>query len=259
MQGYPPGNTSQIVTHTLRFTSPDPTLESEQLPDPIHDFHTHSFLSDGVLSPIELIRRALVLGYVTIAVTDHVGPGNVERVVEQLVPDCAAASKHWPIVALPGVEITHVPAAAVADVARRARRAGAALVTVHGETVVEPVEPGTNRAAVECDEVDVLAHPGLITEEEAYLAAARGCFLEISGRPGHGFANGHVVRTALAAGAKLILDSDGHKPEDLLRPEFQRLVLRGAALPESQIETVLKANPKALLARVQRRLAPAIV
>ena len=223
---------------------------------PIHDFHTHSFLSDGVLSPIELIRRAVVAGYATIAVTDHAGPGNVERVLEQLIPECASATKHWPITALPGVEITHVPAATVADVARRARRAGAQIVAVHGETIVEPVEPGTNRAAVECDDVDVLAHPGLITPEEARAAAARGCFLEISGRKGHGFANGHVVRTGLAAGAKLLLDSDGHAPEDLLRPAFMQAVLRGAGVPEDELRTILDANPRALIARVQRALAP---
>ena len=239
--------------------TPGPALESLYLPEPIHDFHTHSFLSDGVLSPIELIRRAVAAGYATIAVTDHVGPGNVERVVAQLIPECRAASEHWPILALPGVEITHVPAAAGADMARRARRAGAVVVSVHGETIVEPVEPGTNRAAVECEDVDVLAHPGLITEEEARIAGGRGCFLEISGRKGHGFANGHVVRTALAAGARLLLDSDGHAPEDLLKPAFQRLVLRGAVLPESEFQTVLQSNPEALIARAQRRLLPAVV
>jgi len=41
----------------------------------MYDFHTHTFLSDGVLSPIELIRRALVRGYKAIGVTDHVGIG----------------------------------------------------------------------------------------------------------------------------------------------------------------------------------------
>jgi predicted metal-dependent phosphoesterase TrpH len=44
----------------------------------MYDFHTHTFLSDGVLSPIELIRRALVRGYKAIGVTDHVGVGNLE-------------------------------------------------------------------------------------------------------------------------------------------------------------------------------------
>jgi histidinol phosphatase-like PHP family hydrolase len=106
--------------------------------------------------------------------------------------------------------------------------------------------------------VDVLAHPGLITPDEARIAAARGCFLEVSGRKGHGFANGHVVRTALDAGARLVLDSDGHAPEDLLRPAFQRLVLSGAGLPGSEFETVLQENPRALIARVHASLAPPV-
>jgi histidinol phosphatase-like PHP family hydrolase len=99
----------------------------------------------------------------------------------------------------------------------------------------------------------MLAHPGLITEDEARRAAARGCFLEISGRKGHGFANGHVVKTALAAGAPLLLNSDGHAPEDLLGERFILKVLSGAALPESEFSTVTEANPRALLARARQR------
>ena len=57
----------------------------------MYDFHTHTFLSDGVLSPVELIRRALDQGYRAIAVTDHVGLGNVEYVVKTLVIDCGQA------------------------------------------------------------------------------------------------------------------------------------------------------------------------
>ena len=260
-----------MVTHTLGFavrrTRPAPhQLSADPLANPrlesgdvIHDFHTHSFLSDGVLSPTELIRRAAVAGYSTIAVTDHAGPGNIEFVLDQLRRDCATASQHWPIVALPGVEITHVPPATIRELARRARRAGAAVVAVHGETVTEPVEPGTNRAAIDCDDVDLLCHPGLLTLEEAQRAAARGCFLEVSGRKGHNFANGHVVRTALAAGARLVLNSDGHAPEDLLSERFCGLVLRGAALPESEIQTVLQENAKALRERAQRVWLPATV
>ena len=221
----------------------------------LYDFHTHSFLSDGVLSPIELIRRAVVAGYTAMAVTDHAGPGNLEFVLDQLRRDCAVASEHWPIVALPGVEITHVPAATISGLARRARTAGAAVVIVHGETVVEPVEGGTNRAAIWCEDVDVLAHPGMLTAEEAAAAAARGCFLEVSARRGHAFANGHVVRTALAAGAPLVLDSDGHQPADLLSERFARAVLLGAGLPELDLAAVLEGNPRALLARVTASLS----
>ena len=48
----------------------------------MYDFHTHTFLSDGVLTPVELIRRAHVAGYRVIAITDHVGPGNLEPCAE---------------------------------------------------------------------------------------------------------------------------------------------------------------------------------
>jgi histidinol phosphatase-like PHP family hydrolase len=124
------------------------------------------------------------------------------------------------------------------------------MVVVHGETVVEPVEPGTNRAAIECDDVDLLAHPGLISAEDAARAAERGCFVEVSARRGHALANGHVVRTALAAGAKLIVNSDGHAPGDLLTPQLARFVLLGAATPESELPTILDTNPRALLKRL---------
>ena len=43
----------------------------------MYDFHTHTFLSDGVLAPTELIRRAIHNGYRVMAVTDHVGPGQL--------------------------------------------------------------------------------------------------------------------------------------------------------------------------------------
>jgi histidinol phosphatase-like PHP family hydrolase len=202
---------------------------------------------------MELIRRANAAGYDVIAVTDHAGPGNLEFVLDQLRRDCALANDYWPIRALPGVEITHVPPASIAALARRAREAGAAVVIVHGETVTEPVEPGTNRAAVACEDVDVLAHPGLLTLEEAQRAAQRGCFVEVSGRKGHAFANGHVVRTALAAGAPLLLNSDGHETRDLLSERFALAILRGAGLPESALRTILEVNPGLLLERLGER------
>ena len=90
--------------------------------------------------------------------------------------DCRLAAEYWGIKALVGVELTHVPAGAIGTLARRARTYGAEIVVVHGETIVEPVEAGTNRAAVNCPEVDILAHPGLITPEEAAAAKKNGSF-----------------------------------------------------------------------------------
>lgn len=215
----------------------------------IYDFHTHTTLSDGDLSPIELIRRAAVAGYRAVGLTDHGALGSLSRFAEELGQDCALARDRWEIMALPGVELTHVPASAVAEVARAAKEAGLWLVVVHGETITEPVEEGTNLAAVSCPDVDVLAHPGLITREEAELAARNGVFLELSARPSHCIANGHVARMARLAGAKLIVNSDNHELDFLTEEQARRIVL-AAGVDESDVEEILRGNPQLLLERV---------
>ena len=184
------------------------------------------------------------------AITDHVGYGNVEYVVKTLVQDCQAASQRWDILALPGVEITHVPKEDIDAVARDAKRLGARVVIVHGETIVEPVEPGTNRAAIASDYVDILAHPGLIQLEDAYLAAKNGTYLEVTARKGHSLANGHVVKMAREAGATTVLDSDTHEPGDLLTPDFAHKVMLGAGIEEQQIPNILRENPQRLLQKL---------
>ena len=214
------------------------------------DFHTHTFLSDGELAPTELIRRALKIGYRVMAITDHVGPGNLEYVLKTLIKDCEMASKRWDILALPGVEITYSPVEDIDMMARDARAMGAKVVNVHGETVVEPVQPGTNHAAVNSEHVDILAHPGLISLEDARTAAKNGVFLEVSARRGHGFANGHVVRMAREAGAKMVLDSDAHAPQDLLTREFATKVALGAGLDDDEANRLLDAGPLELLKKI---------
>ena len=217
----------------------------------VYDFHSHSFLSDGVLSPVELIRRAWAKGYNAIAVTDHVGPGNMEIVLQQVVRDCEVCRRAWGIQAIPGVELTHVPAAAIPQLAHAAKQLGAKIVVVHGETIVEPVEPGTNLAAVTCPHIDILAHPGLLTLEEAGLAAQNNVYLEISARKGHSLTNGHVLKVGRAAGARFLLDSDSHEPSDLLTEEFARKVALGAGLSDDELKEVLETNPQDLLRRIE--------
>ncbi len=216
----------------------------------MYDFHTHTFLSDGVLAPIELIRRAQVVGYRGMAITDHVGPGNLEYVVSTLVTDCRAATSRWDILVLPGVEITHAPTEDIDMLATEAKAMGARVINVHGETIVEPTPPGTNLAAVSSADVDILAHPGLITLEVASIAAKNGVFLEVSGRKGHSYANGHVVRVAREAGARMVLDSDAHAPDDLLTDDFALEVAIGAGLSEADARALLSDGPRQVLERV---------
>lgn len=218
----------------------------------LYDFHTHTFHSDGVLSPVELIRRALVNGYSAIAITDHIALGSLSRVVKEISDDCALARAHWDILAIPGVELTHLPPQAISDAARKAKEVGAWLVIVHGETSVEPVEKGTNLAAVKSPYVDILAHPGLITPEEADLAARNDVFIELSARKGHAATNAHIARISREAQAKLLVNSDAHSEADLLTSTLAETILHQAGVGNEQYQQILNRNPLLLIEKVTR-------
>lgn len=203
----------------------------------------HTLFSDGVLLPFELARRAEAAGYRGIAFTDHVDPSNIEHAITSLVRAARELKGQIGLDVVPGAEITHVPPQMISTLIRQARDYGAALVIVHGETLAEPVVAGTNRAAIEAG-ADILAHPGLITNEEAALAATNDVALEITTRKGHSLSNGHVVAVARAAGATLVLNNDAHAPEDLVSLEQARRILRGAGLDEKAMEEVLRASEK---------------
>lgn len=207
------------------------------------DLHTHTLLSDGVLLPTELIRRALVKGYRAIAITDHVDDSNIDFVVPRTVKVCEILSNIWDIEAIPGCELTHVPPERFADLIKEAKKLGAKLILIHGETPAEPVLPGTNRKALEND-IDILTHPGLISLDEAKLAAEREVYLEITTRNIHASANGHVVEMARKAGARLLLNTDAHEGEDLITKQEARRIASSAGLDEGEIETLFKNSEK---------------
>jgi histidinol phosphatase-like PHP family hydrolase len=202
---------------------------------------------------MEMLRRTAVAGYSAVALTDHAASGDMQRIVSEVLEVCRLAWKYWQITAIPGIELTHCPAKAIAGLARAAKEAGAWIVVVHGETIVEPVEPGTNLAAVQSPDVDILAHPGFLTLEEASLAAKNGVYLEISARKGHSLTNGHVAKVAAKAGAALLLDSDAHTDSDLLTESFASAVLRGAGIEDSLCAEILNANPQALVKKLLER------
>lgn len=204
------------------------------------DLHTHTTFSDGELIPSELVRRAEVKGYTAIGLTDHVDYTNIEHVLF-----CISKAKYMEDVldirVLPGVELTHVPPSKIAPLVSLARRLGAEIVVMHGETPAEPVRPGTNRAALEAG-VDILAHPGFITLEEAELAKEKGVCLEITARAGHNITNGHVVRMARQAGAMMVVDTDAHSPEDLIDSERAVQIAVGAGLDQEEAQRIVQSH-----------------
>ena len=213
----------------------------------VYDFHTHTSSSDGDLSPLELVRRAIVNDYRAIAITDHVATGYLERLIAETIADCALARKHWNFTAIPGVELTHLPVTSIAQTAKTAKELGAKLVVVHGETPSEPVEPGTNLAAVQSPHVDILAHPGFITLEEARLASANDVYLEITARKQHSSTNNHVAQVARQTGARLLVNSDAHNELDLLTDELAYSIAESASLTQKEIAETLQDNPRALI------------
>ena len=212
----------------------------------MYDLHTHTIHSDGDMLPIELIRRMAVLGYTTVAITDHVDTSNATSILASLAP-VKESAQLFGVNLLCGVEITHVPPAQIAGLAKQAKDAGADIVIVHGETPVEPVAPGTNHASVICRYVDVLAHPGVLTREDAVHAAKNTIALEVTSRGGHNRTNGYVVQVAREAGCQIVVDSDAHGPHDLLDERARFLVAKGAGLTEAECRDVLSLNIEGFL------------
>jgi histidinol phosphatase-like PHP family hydrolase len=203
----------------------------------IIDLHTHTFFSDGELSPAELVQRAAYAGYGAIGITDHADSSNIDFVLDCIIRFVADTQKYLGILVLPGIELTHVPPGQIGRLVAHARERGAKLVVLHGETICEPVPHGTNLAGIEAG-VDILAHPGLLTIEEAELASKKGVHLEISARFAHGLANGRVCALARAAKAKLVLDTDTHSPGNLFSIEWRKKVAFGAGLTEAELDAI---------------------
>lgn len=212
------------------------------------DLHTHTFFSDGVLVPAEQLRRFEAMDYFAVAITDHVDSSNLEQVLTSILRVSADLNPVSKTRLISGVELTHVPPPLIGKLTEKARELGAEIVVMHGETPVEPVAPGTNRAAIEAG-VDVLSHPGFLSVEDAKLAAKNNVALELTVRGGHCLTNGYVAKLALEHGAPLVINSDGHHPKDFMTAELQEKVALGAGLTQEQYKTV-QTNTRELVEKI---------
>lgn len=214
------------------------------------DLHTHSIFSDGELIPAELIRRAAAIGYEAIAITDHMDHSNIDLIIPRIVKAIDALKNYMPIKVIPGAEITHVPPSLIPDMVKEARKLGAKIVVVHGETIIEPVAEGTNRAAIKAG-ADILAHPGLISYEDLLFAKEKGITLEITARKGHSLSNGYVAKWALDMGIPMTINTDAHSPSDLITKDFSKLILASAGIEYDKIDLIFQ-HAKSLVERVWR-------
>lgn len=212
------------------------------------DFHTHSIISDGELLPSELVQRARVKGYRGLAITDHADESNIEDALRQIVKVCKKIDVGKDFRVIPGVELTHIPPGQIPSMVKKARALGANIVIGHGETLSEPVANGTNAAFIKA-RVDVLAHPGLVTDEECAVAAKNSVHFEITGRKTHGLSNGHVARLSLKHGVKMVIDTDAHGPSDLITAGYAYKIAIGAGLVKKDFDRIID-NAHALLKKI---------
>ncbi len=214
----------------------------------LFDFHTHTIFSDGELLPSELLRRYEEKNYKAVAITDHADTSNFEFVISSILRVCEDITRETEIIAIPGIEFTHVPPRMIEGLVKRARELGAKLIVLHGETPVEPVPEKTNFYGVRAG-IDILAHPGFLNEETVKTAVEMGVFLEISSRRGHSMANGHVLKLARNYGLPVVINSDAHSPSDIMDEEKWKKFVKGLGISEEELE-IIQSNQVSLLKRM---------
>jgi histidinol phosphatase-like PHP family hydrolase len=218
------------------------------------DFHTHTIFSDGALLPGGLVWEAAARDHSAIAITDHADSSNLEEALFAITKYVKEEGESLPIKVFPGVEISYLAPPLIEKYAKRAKELGAKIIIVHGESPVEPVPKGTNHAALQLKGlVDILAHPGWITEEDAILAKVNGIYLELSSRKGHRKGNRHVAKMAKKFGAKLLVNADAHSEKDLLTQKEAYLIAVAAGLKKEAANSAVRDNPQELIRKISHR------
>jgi histidinol phosphatase-like PHP family hydrolase len=146
------------------------------------------------------------------------------------------------------VELTHLPLEVIPSLVSKARKLGAKVVVGHGETVCEPVIKGTNKTFINAG-VDILAHPGNITDDDVKLAVKKRVCLELTTRHGHDATNKHVLEAARRFGAKLVIDNDAHQPKDLLTLEERNLYISNLNISADELRAIELNSVKLIKSR----------
>jgi histidinol phosphatase-like PHP family hydrolase len=212
------------------------------------DLHTHSVFSDGELIPSEMARRMAEMGNEGFAITDHGDFSNIPSIMDRL-NRMKDVRDDYELKILFGIEITHVPPKMIGRAVELALREGAEIIVVHGETIAEPVREGTNFYALQ-EEIDILAHPGLIDEKSAELAYENGIYLEITSRKGHSLTNGYVAKVSRKFGCELVLNTDSHSPTDFINTATAEKIALGSGI--EKVNNILENSRKLMERKLKK-------
>jgi len=192
------------------------------------DLHAHTEWSDGRNTIEEMIEGAAAFGHEYLAITDHAsGPGVVggmglddDEIREQMAAVADAAPEAG-IDVLAGIEANIDAEGGVSVGEDILEELDLVVASPHAGLSVD----GTERivAAIEHPEVDIVGHPSgrivngrpgldLDVAAVADAAARTDTALEVNANPSRLDLWGGAVRTAIEAGAPIVLSTDAHTP-----------------------------------------------
>jgi DNA polymerase (family X) len=232
------------------------------------DLHCHTIWSDGRDTTEAIVRSARRLGYEYVAITDHSQTARASRVLtidrlRQQKIDVRQVRERFPdITVLHGTEVDILPDGRLDFPDEVLADMDIVLASLH-DSDGQPPERLMERylAAMRHPMVNVVTHPAnrVPGQSEGYdldfdrlfeAAAETGTAVEIDGAPGHLDLDGHLARRAIAAGATVAVDSDGHFAERLGRQ--MRMGVGTARRGGVEARHVLNTRP---LAEVQAFIA----
>jgi DNA polymerase (family X) len=245
-----------------------------ELKDIKGDLHSHTVASDGRNTIEEMALAARELGYEYLAITDHsashgfgdhVPPDELRRQIERVHEVDARLEG---IRVLAGSEVNILPDGELDYEDGLLLQLDWVVASVHtsfgmGEQAM------TERVltALEHPSVDVLGHPtGRLIERRApyaidlgavFEAAARtGTLLEINANPDRRDLSDVHARNALAAGSRIVIDSDAHRTETLKNMRWGIATARRAWLTRADVANTRSWAQLQRLRKPGRRARP---
>ena len=200
------------------------------------DLHVHTAWSDGANTIAEMIEGAAGAGHEFVAITDHAsGPGVVggtgldDAEIREQMTEIRAAAAETDIGVFAGIEANIGTDGGVSVGDDVLADLDVVIASPHAGLSGD----GTDRlvTAIEHPDVDVVGHPtgriingrpGLDIDVSAVAeAAARtDTALEVNANPSRLDLWDDAVRTAVTAGAPIVIDTDAHRPEEYGLLEF---------------------------------------
>jgi DNA polymerase (family 10) len=239
-----------------------------ELGDVRGDLHCHTVASDGRGSIAEMAAAARARGYEYLAITDHsashgfgndVSAAQLRRQIERIAELDASLED---LGLLAGSEVNILPDGSLDYEDELLARLDWVVASVHTAFGIGE-QRMTERviAAIEHPLVDAIGHPtGRLIErrepyaldlEAVFAAAARtGTLLEINANPDRRDLSETHARAAVAAGVRIAIDSDAHRPETLANMRWGILTARRAWLRAAD---VANTRPWRELARLRKR------